>query len=54
MKYAVYLDSGISIDVDYDADKEENFDRFRQEAVKKLLDFIDNNMDKVDVYWEVF
>ena len=54
MKYAVYLDSGISIDVDYDADKEENFDRFRKEAVKKLLDFIDNNMDKVDVYWEVF
>ena len=34
MKYAVYLDSGISIDVDYDADKEENFDRFRKEKKK--------------------
>jgi len=54
MKYAVYLDSGVSLEVDYDADKEENYDRFRQDAAKKLLEHLRNNLNDVDVNWEVF
>ena len=54
MKYAVYLDSGISLEVDYDANKEENFDQFRKEATKKLLEHLEKNLENVDVYWETF
>jgi|SaaInlV_125m_DNA_1040241.scaffolds.fasta_scaffold199645_2 hypothetical protein len=54
MKYAVYLDSGIEMEVDYDAEKEENHDRFRQDAAKKLLKFLKEEGDQVDVHWEVY
>lgn len=54
MKYAVFLDSGIEMEVDYDAENEENYDRFRQDAAKELLKFLQEESDQVDVHWEVY